>query len=112
MLACGLAADAQGKYFQIFDDTVLLSMKPFCQILMDAVGTKYLRSSTEIDLKRTLCVSKARGIPGFKGCISCWHYKWKNFSVPQIGQFNGKGKDAYNCIIVIEGTSDEELYNR
>lgn len=107
MLAYGSTADAQDKYLQILDDSVLLSMKAFCERVVDVFGAEYRREPTEDDLMRIMRINAARGFPGCVGSIDCQHYEWKNCPVAWDGQFKGKEKKQN---ILMEAISDGELW--
>lgn len=73
MLAYGNAADALDEYLQMSDDTVLFSMKRFCQEFMIVFSEEYLRHLTEANMHRILCIHTACGLPGCLGGIDYPH---------------------------------------
>lgn len=107
MLAYGSAADAHDEYLQMSDDSVLLSLKSFCEGIIQNFGEEYMRAPNEEDLKRIMHINAARGFPGCVGSIDCQHYEWKNCPVAWAGQFKGKEKKP---TIVLEAISDGELW--
>ena len=92
MLAYGVAADALDEYIQMSEDSVLLSLKAFCEIVIEHFGEEYLREPAEEDLRRMMGINTGRGFPGCVGSIDCQHWEWKNCPIAWTGQFNGKEK--------------------
>lgn len=107
MLAYGVAADALDEYLQMSEDSVLLSLKEFCKLVVHLFQNEYLRKPTEQDLRRIMAINAARGFPGCVGCIDCQHWEWERCPIAWAGQYKGKGKKP---TIVLEAISDGELW--
>lgn len=43
------------------EDSVVLSLKAFCKIVVQVFGKEYLREPTEDDLRRIMSINGARG---------------------------------------------------
>lgn len=50
-----------------------LSMKLFCEMVVDEFKDEYLREPNEADLRRIMEINAARGFPVCIGSIDCKH---------------------------------------
>lgn len=107
MLAYGNAADSLDEYIQISEDSILDSLKQFTKSLIEEFGSDYLRTPTEIDLRRILKINTVRGFPGCIGSIDCQHWEWQNCPIAWAGQYKGKEKKP---TVVLEAIADGELW--
>lgn len=59
MLAYGVAAEALDEYLQMSEDSILLSLKEFCEWIVELFQEEYLPKPTEQDLKRIMAINAA-----------------------------------------------------
>ncbi|CDF34493.1 unnamed protein product [Chondrus crispus] len=72
MLCYESAADLLDEYLQMGEDSILTSMKSFCELVVSTFGKEYLREPDEQDLRRILSINAARGFPGCVGNGELW----------------------------------------
>lgn len=77
MLAYVSAGHSLVEYIQMGEDYISLSMKAFCELVVNEFRSEYLRDPTEAELRRIEEINMARGFPGCIRSIHCQHGKWK-----------------------------------
>lgn len=107
MLAYGGAADAVDEYVRLAESTCLEALQRFCEGVVYAFGSEFLRSPSGEDMKAILSRGNALNFPGMIGSIDCSKWRWKNCPTAHHGQHIGKEGVP---TITIEAVSDERLW--
>ena len=97
MLAYGTSADQLDDSIRLSETTILLSLRRFCEAIVQEFGTTYLRRPTEQDLKLILKLSQKSGWIGCLGSLDVMKWEWKNCPIAWRGVFKS-GKDKYPTI--------------
>jgi len=108
-LNSGNTDDSSVDYFRLSEDTILNTMKRFCEAVVHCFKDKLLRRPTNADI---CCIEQhyARlGLPGCIGCVDCSEWLWDKCPVGLQGQYIGKeGKPALRLEVVW----DDQLWVR
>ena len=55
-----------------------MSLKHFCNAVIELYEAQYLRAPNDEDIARLLCEGSERGFLGMLGSLDCMHWEWKN----------------------------------
>ncbi|KAG3080421.1 hypothetical protein PI124_g14462 [Phytophthora idaei] len=107
MLAYGCSAVSLDETIRGADSTILYYTKRFCEAVIRAFESEYLREPSRSDIETQLQSSEQRGFPGCLGSLDCMHWQWELCPAAFKGQFQGKeGKPT----VVLEVVADKRLW--
>ena len=86
---------------------MLQCLDRFCDGVVCCCEEEYLRAPSDVDLRRILARSEARGLPGMMGSIDCAKWYWKNCPTAYHGQYQGKEGEA---ALTVEVIADDQLW--
>lgn len=103
----GTSADAMDDYIRISESSAMLSLKHFCDTIVNKFERQYLRLPTAADLKRIENQFSSIGFPGCVGCLDCSGWQWESCPRGLQGLLCGKeGKP----VVKMEVICDLNLY--
>lgn len=104
MLAYGVGAYALDEYLRISEDSVMLSLKGFCNSVVHLSGEEYLKHPQEGDLRTIMSIYAARGFPV---CDLLPALGMAKMSIACARQVERKGKHP---TVILEAIADSELW--
>ena len=103
LLTTGNSADEHDDKYRMAESTVLLSLKRFCNAIIEIYEQSALRMPIAEDLNHILDASYAAGWPGCLRSLDCMHWEWKSCPSAWKGTFQGKEGVA---TVVLEALAD------
>ena len=106
-LAYGASADQLDEFIRMAESTILMTVKKFCQDIIQLYSDEYLRRPNEHDISQLLSENSSRGFPGMLGSLDCMHWQWKNCPYAWKGAYQGKEGAP---TIILEAVADRRLW--